>query len=841
MRIACHLRIVFPVVCWLLIVSIGSAVDRNHVAPDLTDSDLAAKIPAASLELLQSHCTDCHDGASGEGGFDVGSVAGDLNDPHTYEAWVRIYDRIERGEMPPPEDAEIPIDELKSFLPATGNALNRVARAHRLRDGRVQGRRLTNMQLQSTLQDLLGIDVPLSKLMPAETRNSGFVHLADSQTMSHFQLKSHLRVVDAALDAAFDRATLPQDDWSIDYGPEKIANKKPSRRNREPELRKGLAVTWSSRVIFYGRVASTSVRNAGRYRIELTASALRPPEGSDGVWCSIRSGECVSSAPLLEWIGDFRVTEEPKTIVWEAWIPERHLLEIRPADVTLPQGRFQGGQVGFGEGEKQDIPGIAMHGLKMQRIYPGGDVKSVRQRLFGRATMHYDKTTRRSVPDLSDQDDQEIEQLIADQVIGFANLAMRRPTDRDSLSPYIDFATEAFHTGTQAGEHREHAYVDALRAGYRAVLCSPRFLYLDEQTGNGPTGNEGRLDDWSVASRLSYFLCGSMPDDPLRAAAAKGQLQKKGQLNRQVDRLLATDRGQKFIGSFADQWLDLVDIGFTEPDRRLFGDFDVVVENAMLSETRSFLQHLLDHDRPIRELVDADYTFLNERLARYYELNSDDADGLDALGDSIVRVRLNANSRRGGLFSHGSVLKVTANGNDTSPILRGIWVCERILGDEIQPPPDNVPAVEPDIRGAKTIRELLAKHQSDTACASCHKSFDPPGFALENFDAGGKWRDHYRQLAGKNYRPGAIVDPSYTMENGREFETFDEFRTIIGEEDERLTANLASQLLVYATGAKIQFADRPVIQSIVEKTRDTDHGFRSVLQAVVASDTFLNK
>ncbi len=811
-------------------------------------NDGSTSVPDSSIEFLQSNCVDCHDGPSGEGGFDVEAVSNDIDSLQNYLTWVRIFDRVEKGEMPPPEDAELERSELQSFLPTTKAALMRAARISRASDGRVQGRRLTNMQLQRTLQDLLMIDVPLARLMPAETRNSGFVHLADTQTMSHFQLESHLNVVDAALDEAFERATLPERPWSIDYEPKKIANKRPGRRNREPELREGLAVTWSAGLVFYGRISSTRVPESGTYRITVTASALKPPAVADnpptddnvslppGVWCSVRSGECVASSPLMNWIGAFRATESPKTIGYEAWIPEGHMIEIRPADATLARATVQGGQVGYGECEDQDVPGVAMHHLKMERIHPLSDNHGVRKRLFDDMTLRYDKNTKRSVPSIRGMNDAEVFEALAQQINRFSELAFRRPTSEEQIQPYVEFAETQWRESLALGEKPEEAYVAALRSGYRAVLCSPRFLYLCEFADDA-----GNLDQWSVASRLSYFLCGSMPDEELRSAAANGGLRTPKQLRQQTDRLLTTPRGHRFVEEFSAQWLDLVDIDFTEPDRRLFRDFDVVVQNAMLAETHQFLQHLFDNDLPIRNLIDADYTFLNERLARYYGIEQPDDITGHPLDDRVRMVSLNRDSQRGGLLSHGSILKVTANGNDTSPVLRGIWVCERILGQEISPPPNNVPAVEPDIRGATTIRELLAKHESDASCAACHKNFDPPGFALENFDAGGKWRDHYRQLKGKRYVRGPVVDASYTMVDGTEFQSFDEFRQLLANNDDALAANLASQLLTYATGAKIQFADRPIVKSIVRQTEESDHGVRSILHAVVSSKTFLNK
>lgn len=815
----------------------SAAVKPEVVSPSVS-------VPPPSIAFIRANCMDCHDGESGEGGFNVHELSSDLSHPEKIEQWVRVFDRVQNGEMPPPEDAVLDAKKIETFLPPISQAISDAERMARARDGRVQGRRLTNEQLQNTLNDLLSIDIPLASLMPSEQRTHGFVHLADAQAMSRFQLQSHLTVVDAALDAAWDRATLPGQDWSIDYGPEKIANKRPKQRNRDPEMRDGLAVVWSHRLIFYGRISRSKVDHSGWYDIEVTASAVKPPK-DHGVWCSVRSGECSSGAPLMTWIGGFEAAKQPKTVKFRAWIPENHMLEIRPSDVTLAKARTAGGQVGFGECEEQDVPGVAMHSLKMTRVFPGGDVTTVRKRLFGDLSMRWDKKTKRSYPNLDGLNDATVASSLQSQLSQFAQYAFRRPTSPDLLRPYVEFAADFYRDlrgdkdADSADERtpRGQAYDEALRSGYRAILCSPRFLYLTE-----PADADGRLDDWAVASRLSYLITNTTPDKALLLAAGQGVLDDPAELRRQTSRLLATPEGEQFIANFTAHWLDLIDIGFTEPDRRLFKDFDVGVQDAMLQETHQFLNKLLAEDRPVTEMINADYTFMNSRLARYYDIGDELKDvSADKLDDQMRLVKLEQDARRGGLLTHGSVLKVTANGNDTSPVLRGIWFCERMLGMKIPPPPANVPAVEPDIRGATTIRELLAKHEADAACAACHKSFDPPGFALENFDAGGKWREQYQQLVGGRYKRGGKVDPSHTMVDGREFETFDEFRDLIASDADLLARNLASQLLVYASGATIRFSDRELLDQIVSQTRENQHGFRSIVDQVIASDGFLKK
>ena len=566
------------------------------------------------VSFLNEQCHDCHQPDAAEGGFDVEAL---LADDEAHEQWVRVFDRVDQHEMPPPEDVDIePADRSKFLSQLQSDLLRQQQHEDRTR-GRVHGRRLTNQQLERTLQDLLLMDVPVARRMPSETRTDGFTHLAAAQQMSHFQVQRHLDVVDAALDEAFDRALKREEEWDVDHDVDGIVGKRGRQRNRDPEFRKGLAVVWCSTMPFYGRISSTVVPDDGWYRITLAASAVRPRKGS-GVWCSVRSGECVSSAPLMSWIGCFEATNDPQTFQYDSWIPKGHRLEVRPSDNTLPMGRFRGGQVGVGEGEPQDIAGVGLSHLKIERIFPQGTQAEVQERLFGSTSVRWNRRQRRFTLTLPDQSKDSIEQWLSERIDSFASLAFRRPVTQAVLKPYIDFAIAEWKESKDT--------VAALRSGYRALLCSPRFLYFREQTLE-----DGReLDDWSIANRLSYLICGSMPDDALRMKAAKGKLRDCETLENEISRLLKTPRGQNFVVDFADQWLDLVDIDFTEPDRRLFRDFDPIVQQGMLAETHRFLEHLFNHNRPISELIDADYTFANERLLRYYGVDGDDCEFQDA-------------------------------------------------------------------------------------------------------------------------------------------------------------------------------------------------------------------
>jgi len=772
----------------------------------------AACAESAAASFLEKHCVSCHTGNEAEAGLDLTTLGDDLSDPAVEQRWVRIFDRVHEGEMPP-KDADQPQSaEVAEFLRTTGDRLRRFQHARDAELGRVRARRLTRREVERSLHALLGIDIPLANELPEEMRSAGFTTVADGQSMSHFQLERHLAVVDLALDEAFRRSLSQADAYELDLQPAEIVRRNPRVRCREPEMRDGLAATWSSGLIFYGRLPSTTAPEDGWYRFAATISALKPPE-TGGVWATVHTGLCVSSAPLLSYVTAFEAAEQPKTIEFVAWLPKKHMLEIRPGDIMLKRARFQGGQVGVGEGEPQDVPGIAIHGLAMHRIHPNASDADLRKKLIGK--LRYETGSRKSsgrlIPAAAKAD-------LAGLVRDMARRAFRRPVTNGQVQPYVNLAIAALDRG--------ESFASALRVGYRAVLCSPRFLYLTE--------TPGPLDAHAVAARLSYFLTGAPPDAELAGLADNGRLGDPEVLRAQTRRLLADAGGRRFIEDFAAEWLDLNLIDFTEPDGKLYPRFDSIVKNSMLAETHAYLEVMLEENQPVERLVRSDHTYLNSRLARFY--------GIDGVHDDpLKRVRLTADSNRGGLITQGAILKVTANGSNTSPIVRGVWISERVLGVPIPPPPSNIPAIEPDIRGATTIREQLAKHRSQESCAVCHRKIDPPGFALENFDPAGQWRNNYPRLDGKSRKPGPVIDSGYITADGRPFADGDEFRRFLAADPKRLAANVAEKLLVYGTGAPITFADRDDVERIVAAAAEPGYGFRSIIEAVVTSPVFLKK
>jgi hypothetical protein len=772
----------------------------------------AGDVPQSVGTFLSNHCAACHEGTEAEAGLDLTALSENPNLSGDFNRWVRIFDRVREGEMPPQDADEVSPDDRQAFLATTGEWLrtNQLAEWQEL--GRVRGRRLTNLQLERSLHHVLGIDIPLAARMPEEPKANGFTTVAAGQSMSHFQLQQHLDIVDLALDEAFRRAIEGDDLQTKKLDANELSRTNPRRRTREPELIDGHAVTWSSRLIFYGRIPATTARENGWYRFTIRAKALKAPKDY-GVWCTVRTGYCVSSAPLLNWVGAFEATDETQEWTFEAWVPRREMLEIRPGDDTLKMARFDGGQVGTGEGGPQNVPGVAIESIVMEQIHQGPGSEEIREVLFGNLELKNRQRWRESEL-ISSQPKADAEQLLT----RFAERAFRRPVSDEAVRPFIELVHQSIDEG--------RPLMESLRAGYRALLCSPRFLYFHEQPG--------KLDDYAIASRLSYFLWNAPPDAQLLELAANGKLRDDRVLKNQIDRMLDDPRGRQFVSDFAAQWLDLDQIDFTTPDRRMFPNFDVIVQQSMVAETITFLQTMLDQNQSVTNLIDSDESFLNERLARFY--------GIEGVrGDEMRPVAFKPEHHRGGLLTQGAIMKVTANGTNTSPVIRGVWISERLLGREIPPPPESVPAIEPDIRGATTIREMLEKHKSNPSCAGCHVKIDPPGFALENFDPAGQWRDRYVAFDGRKRIRGPEIDPSHELPDGRKFDSLESFQQRILERPEQIADNVAEKFFTYGTGAPVSFAERDEIEQIVKQTATDDYGFRSLLKAVVTSPVFLIK
>jgi hypothetical protein len=360
----------------------------------------------------------------------------------------------------------------------------------------------------------------------------------------------------------------------------------------------------------------------------------------------------------------------------------------------------------------------------------------------------------------------------------------------------------------------------------------------------------GKLDDVALATRLSLFLWNSTPDATLRDLAVRGQLHNPDVLRAQTRRLLDDPKSRRFVEAFTDYWLDLRKIDETSPSSTIYNDYELddPLKFAAVEETRLYFWELVRADLPARNIVDSSFTFLNERLASHYGIPG-------VTGVAMRKVTLPPDSVRGGVTTQAAVLKVTANGTTTSPVIRGHWITERILGIETSPPPPSVKPVEPDIRGAVTIRQQLEKHRADKTCAVCHSVMDPPGFALESFDVMGGFRQRYRAVSDKvppvkgygmngqklEFHWGLPIDSAGELPDGRSFKDVREFKKLLLKDETALSRNLVRQLSVFATGAPVGFTDRPEIEAILKRARAHEFGVRTLIEELIQSQLFQTK
>lgn len=419
----------------------------------------------------------------------------------------------------------------------------------------------------------------------------------------------------------------------------------------------------------------------------------------------------------------------------------------------------------------------------------------------------------------------------------FVDLAAREPVTADALVRFEKLIEQRLNQGSP--------FAEAVLAGYKAFLCSSHFLYLRDPSD--PTTD--KLDQFAIASRLSHFLTDTRPDPTLMELASSGKLRDSNTLRHQTDRIINDSGFKRFVESFTDYWLDLRDIRRDEPDIRLHPEyrFDDYLIESMESETRTFFGAMIRDNLTVNALVDAEFVFANDRLSRHY--------GLKHLsGSQMQKVILPADSPYGGLLTQAAIMKVTANGTSTSPVMRGAWIMERLIGQPPPPPPASVPAVEPDIRGANTIRELLALHTQSQSCSSCHARFDPVGLALENFDIMGGWRTRYRGVeqgqaitgidrAGHDftYTLSEPVDASGQLMDGRRFQDIHQLKTLLAGNPRQLARNLLHQFTLHATGTPVRFSDRTEIESMLDLCQPDNYRVRDLLHSLIQSRIFLGK
>ena len=395
----------------------------------------------------------------------------------------------------------------------------------------------------------------------------------------------------------------------------------------------------------------------------------------------------------------------------------------------------------------------------------------------------------------------------------------RRAFRRSVADADVESALQLYREARAGGD-----FEAGIEAGLSSILVNPQFLFrIERDPPNVQPHAAYRISDYELASRLSFFLWSSIPDETLLERADGGELSRPEVLEKEVRRMLADKRSRSLVDNFAEQWLYLRNLDSANPDMRLFPDFDDNLRQAMRQETALFFENIVREDRSVLDLLRSDYTFLNERLAKHYGIPH-------VYGSRFRRVQLDAASKRGGLLRQASILTVTSYATRTSPVIRGQWVLKNIVGMPPPPPPPNVPALKENVISASlTMRERLKQHRADDACASCHERMDPIGFALENFDAVGRWREREGET---------LIDAAGSLPDGSEFEGVEGLEQALLDRPELFVRTITEKLLVFALGRGIEFYDAPAIRKIVRDVRDDDYRFSRLIVGIVQSPAF---
>jgi Protein of unknown function (DUF1592)/Protein of unknown function (DUF1588)/Protein of unknown function (DUF1587)/Protein of unknown function (DUF1585)/Protein of unknown function (DUF1595)/Planctomycete cytochrome C len=865
----------------------------------------AADLPAPVQGFVTKQCVSCHDADTHKGGLDFTALKTDLKDPATFTRWVRIHDRVRAGEMPPPTrkppstmEREVAVKSLAGLLTGTDSR-------RQSEQGRVPLRRLNRTEYENTMRDLFSLPgLEVKDLLPEDGRYDGFDKASAALDLSAVQLRKYLEVADVVLDAAiahqdkpivwkhryrqigglhtFGEGTFPINKGKVDLELIKEIDRVREDKRTMPfderqkilETLDSLGILTTTRPSLTPNVGNFSPFHSGFYRFRTSVwcfhldskfnGELRPADRTQSLVLTA-SGRVLAyfDAPSLK-------PREHEVVVW---LNAAEDIQLNPANLWANFNRVAG-YVG---------PAVAVDFVEVEGPLHDTWPPASHRRLFGKLPIaelpvRKDASPPESYPRqpppairhpgsrphhvdgpefnkwqpvwtaASPRPAEDAERLLKD----FLPRAFRRPVGPDELAVYVRIARDRLANGD--------FFETAMRTAYRTALCSPDFLFHQEPSTYPK--DPSRLDQYAIASRLSYFLWNSMPDEELFELAAKNQL--GGKMSAQIDRMLADPRSNRLVEDFLDQWLELRKIDFTSPDAKLYPEYRPDLRDAMLAETRAYFREMLTHDLGVSHIVDSDFLTINQRLAEHYGIP-----GVD--GSATRRVAKPEDSPYGGLLTQGAILKVTANGTATSPVQRGAWVMNRILGKPPQPPPPNIAAIDPDIRGTVTIREQLDKHRTNATCAACHAKIDPPGFALENFDVIGAWRTKYRFVGEKvddpsmrkgqdpspdrflgvgvkqweyvvnGVRLGLPVDPSGTTADGKAFHDIREFKQLLLTDEEALARNLVERLILYSTGAPVGFADRTQVDQILKRSRDSKFGLRTLVREIILNPAIFQR
>jgi mono/diheme cytochrome c family protein len=753
------------------------------------DEQTATSETAALKPFIESHCLDCHDRDNKTANLAIDELSTAAIAQNT-DVWEKVVRKLSARQMPPkesPRPQERDYDAVVSWLERSLDA----AAATDRQPGRTETfRRLNRTEYRNTIRDLLGLDVDVASLLPIDESSHGF----DNVTVADLSPTLLNRYISAA--------------QKISH----LAVGTPWRAPVAHIVRIRADITQDSHVegLPLGTRGGTSFTYTfpqdGEYEIQVRLMRDRNDEIE-----SLKESHELEVLLDGERVAQFSIEPPLKgrdDQLVDANLKSRIKVTAGPHDVGAT---FVKKRSSLLETARQPL-NVHYNFYRHPRLGPA--VYEVSVVGPSEATGAGDTPSRRRIFNdnrANGGDEDRASQILA----ALARRAYRRAVDEADLKPLLDF----YRSGRAEG-----GFESGIEAALASMLVNPQFLFRIEREPPGIQQKTAyRISGPELASRLSYFLWSSMPDDELLDLGIRGELNRGEVLERQVRRMLADERSRSLVNNFASQWLYLRNLDSVIPDMRLFPDFDDNLRQALRQETELFVENVLREDHSVLELVKADYTWLNERLARHYGIPH-------VYGSRFRRVALDPQSHRGGLLCHGSILTVTSHATRTSPVIRGQWVLKNIVGMPPPPPPESVPALEDNtVAAALPVRERLKQHRANIACASCHQLMDPVGFALENFDAVGRWRQT---------EAGQPIDASGGLPDGSEFSGVIGLEKALLDRPELFARTLAEKLLTFALGRGIEHYDAPAIRQIVRDAKNDDYRFSKLILGIVNSTPF---
>ena len=780
--------------------------------------------------LIAKRCFACHNSALKSGDLDLGQFKTAESIAHDPEVWEKVSHRLLDGTMPPkgsPRPSQTDIEAVSRWIT---DEIKRIELASKPDPGKVTARRLNRAEYNNTVRDLLGVNFRPADDFPQDDSGYGFDNIGDVLSLSPVLLEKYLRAAEVVVRTAM-------------FGPEKL---KPMALRSQPPSRE---FTLYPKPQPDYDLTGLSMPNAlhammrfpgdGEYTFRVALEGRRP-NGSEPVHIAIWIDGKQLSTLNIDAPSDggsidlFGAQAETKIHIpaGDHWVAAS-LLRLyeglppsyggpNPSKRPIPPGRDPMRGVKIPEGATPE----QIAELKAQAVKRAERFKVPANRVwvhFVEALGPYNATpvspieTRKRIftcGHVTGQHQPGCERKILSQ---FARRAFRRPVTAIELKPYRDLVASAKQQGSNFDE--------AIGAGLQAILVSPDFLFRIEQ--NEPNKKPGESDvrpisQFALASRLSYFLWSSMPDEELMRAAESGSLRKPAVLSAQVKRMLQDPKARALVENFAGQWLELRRLESVAPDREKFPEFDDYLRMSMRQETEMFFENLIRNDRSILDMIDAKYTFVNEKLASFYDIPG-------VKGTDFRKVDLTG-TPRGGVLTQASVLTVSSYATRTSPVLRGKWILENFLNEPIPPPPPNVPSLdEAKIGAAASLRVQMEEHRTNPVCSSCHAKMDPVGFGFENFNAIGQWRTKDGKFD---------IDSAGTLPDGRSFKGADDLKSLIAKDAPKFAECVTDKLLTYALGRGLERYDRRTVKSIAGRISENDYKFSSLVLEIVNSLPF---